>query len=325
MSPSFFPSPHPMHIPDGFLSAAVSIVFWAISALMIVIAIRKTQQTLAERQVPLMGVLAAAIFAGQMLNFSVSGGTSGHLLGAAIAVILLGPWPAVLVMTAVVSVQALFFQDGGLLPLGANIFNMGIVGVFVSYAIYTLLIKLFKKQSWGIFVSGFVAAWCSIFIASLSCALQLALSGTSSANIAIPAMAGIHAIIGIGEGLITAGALAFIFAARKDLLQAGEAKGTGNKGVLVGGLVIAAILAILSPLASSHPDGLEWVAEQHGFLESARSALYNIIPDYTMPGITNSALATIVAGIVGVVIVFLVAYGTARIENRASVKERAQK
>lgn len=315
-SPVF--SPQPMHIPDGFLSVLVSVVCWILSVIVIGTALRKTSQVLGERQVPLMGVMAAAIFAGQMLNFSVTGGTSGHLLGAAIATILLGPWPAVLVMTSVVSIQAILFQDGGILALGANLFNMAIVGVFVSYAVYTLLGRLFKKQSWGVFISGFVAAWSSIFIASLSCALQLALSGTSPANIAIPAMGAIHALIGIGEGLITTGALTFVYAARKDLLQAAENAPSAHKSILVGGSLLTLVLAVLSPLASSHPDGLEWVAEQNGFLEAAKDALYNIIPDYAMPGIANPALATIAAGILGAVIVFGVAYGIARAEKRTS-------
>ncbi|HNS07599.1 MAG TPA: energy-coupling factor ABC transporter permease [Anaerolineaceae bacterium] len=316
---------NPMHIPDGFLSVLLSIVLWVISVVLIGIALRKTGQTIGERQVPLMGVLAAAIFAGQMLNFSVTGGTSGHLLGAAIAAILLGPWPAVLVMTSVVAVQALLFQDGGILALGANLFNMAIIGPFVAYALFTLLMKLFKKQTWGLFVAGFVAAWSSIFIASLACALQLALSGTSPANIAVPAMGAIHALIGIGEGLITIGALAFIFAARKDLLKADANKPARNIGVVVGGLLISLVLVVLSPLASSHPDGLEWVAEKHGFIEAAREAFYNIVPDYSMPGISNPALATIVAGILGAVIVFGVAYGIARAEKRPSAQDDAQR
>jgi len=316
---------NPMHIPDGFLSVLLSIVLWVISVVLIGIALRKTGQTIGERQVPLMGVLAAAIFAGQMLNFSVTGGTSGHLLGAAIAAILLGPWPAVLVMTSVVAVQALLFQDGGILALGANLFNMAIIGPFVAYALFTLLMKLFKKQTWGLFVAGFVAAWSSIFIASLACALQLALSGTSPANIAVPAMGAIHALIGIGEGLITIGALAFIFAARKDLLKADANKPARNIGVVVGGLLISLVLVVLSPLASSHPDGLEWVAEKHGFIEVAREAFYNIVPDYSMPGISNPALATIVAGILGAVIVFGVAYGIARAEKRPSAQDDAQR
>lgn len=316
---------NPMHIPDGFLSVLLSIVLWVISVVLIGIALRKTGQTIGERQVPLMGVLAAAIFAGQMLNFSVTGGTSGHLLGAAIAAILLGPWPAVLVMTSVVAVQALLFQDGGILALGANLFNMAIIGPFVAYALFTLLMKLFKKQTWGLFIAGFIAAWSSIFIASLACALQLALSGTSPANIAVPAMGAIHALIGIGEGLITIGALAFIFAARKDLLIADANKPARNIGVVVGGLLISLVLVVLSPLASSHPDGLEWVAEKHGFIEVAREAFYNIVPDYSMPGISNPALATIAAGILGAVIVFGVAYGIARAEKRPSAQDDAQR
>jgi len=320
-----FMSIHPMHIPDGFLSVLVSIVFWVIAVIVIGIAIKKTSKELGERDVPLMGVLAAAIFAGQMLNFSVTGGTSGHLLGAAIAVILLGPWPAVLVMTSVVSVQALLFQDGGILALGANIFNMAIVGVFVAYAVYMLLTNLFKKQSWGVFIAGFAAAWSSIFIASLSCALQLAMSGTSPANIAIPAMGSIHALIGIGEGLITTGALALLIATRKDLLKMEETRPASNKGILITGILIALVLVVLSPLASSHPDGLEWVAEKHGFIEITKDALFNIIPDYTMPGISNPALATIAAGIIGVVIVFGVAYGIARTNKSTPHQENTQR
>jgi len=225
----------------------------------------------------------------------------------------------------VVSVQALLFQDGGILALGANIFNMAIIGVFVAYAINTLLNRLFKKQKWGIFVSGFIAAWGSIFIASLACALQLAISGTSPANVAVPAMSAIHALIGIGEGLITAGALAFLYAARKDLLHLSEAKTIHNKGVVAGGLLIALVLAVLSPLASSNPDGLEWVAEKNGFIEAAKGAFYNIIPDYTMPGISDPAIATIAAGIIGVVIVFGIAYGIARVEKRTVSQENDQR
>ncbi len=142
-------SPQPMHIPDGFLSLLVSLVLWAVSIVVIGLALKKTNKELGDHQVPLMGVLAAAIFAGQMLNFSVAGGTSGHLLGAAIAVILVGPWAAVLVMTSVVSVQAILFQDGGILALGANIFNLAIVGPFVAYAVFTLLNKLLQKTFLG--------------------------------------------------------------------------------------------------------------------------------------------------------------------------------
>jgi len=300
-----------MHIPDGFLSVLVSVILWILSIVAIGYALRRVGKDLGERQVPLMGVLAAAIFAGQMLNFTVAGGTSGHLMGAALATILLGPWAAIIVMTTVVSIQALIFQDGGLLALGANIFNMGVVGVAVAYFTYTTLKKLLGDQKWTLFVNGFVSAWLSIFIASLAAALQLSASGTSPANISVPAMAGIHALIGIGEGLITVGALAFIYAARRDILESGKTAPAGGKVVWAVGLGIALLLAIFSPLASAHPDGLEWVAEQKGFLDVAQGPLFKIIPDYVFPGISNEAFATIIAGIIGSLIVFGVALGVA--------------
>ena len=304
-------SPKPMHIPDGFLSIAVAAVLWAVSIVAVAYALRRVNKDLGERQVPLMGVLAACIFAGQMLNFAVTGGTSGHLLGAAIATILLGPWASVLVLTCVVSVQALLFQDGGLLALGANIFNMAVVGTAVAYFAFSVVQRLARGARWGYLVGGFAAGWLSIFIASLAAALQLAFSGTSPANIAIPAMGGIHALIGIGEGLITVGALAFLLAARPDLLRQGQTQTAGGRALGLAGLVIALALAIASPLASSHPDGLEWIAEQQGFLSAARAPIFRIFPDYVFPGVSNPALATIVAGILGTLIVAGVALSVA--------------
>jgi cobalt/nickel transport system permease protein len=303
-----------MHIPDGFLSAAVAIALWVVSLVVIGYALKRANQDLGERQVPMMGVLAACIFAGQMLNFSVTGGTSGHLLGAAIATILLGPWAAMLVLTCVVGVQALIFQDGGLLALGGNIFNMATVGVTVAYFTYRTVQKLAGEKSWSVFAGGFAAGWLSIFIASLACALELALSGTSPANLAIPAMGGIHALIGVGEGLITAGALAFLYASRRDLVHSADTQApqpVGGRVVWVAGLLIALALAVASPLASAHPDGLEWVAEQQGFLDVVQQPLYQVIPDYVFPGIPDESLATILAGIVGSLLVFGVAAGVA--------------
>lgn len=313
-------SPVAMHIPDGFLSVMVSLAFWVLSILAVGYSLRRLGKDLDERQVPMMGVLAAAIFAGQMLNFAVTGGTSGHLLGATLATILVGPWASVLVMTCVVGIQALIFQDGGLLALGANIFNMGIIGVFVAYTVYQAVQKLGRGEPWGIFVGGFAAAWLSIEMAALAAALQLALSGTSPANIAIPAMAGIHALIGLGEGLITLGALVFIAAARPDLVKKGGTGIVHEKLVWVTGLVIALFLVIASPLASSHPDGLEWVAGQKGFLDTAQGSIYQIIPDYLLPGVSNQHLATILAGAVGVVMVFGVALMVAYSRRKRQMK-----
>jgi cobalt/nickel transport system permease protein len=304
-----------MHIPDGFVSGPVLVVLWLASIVAIAYALRRTGRDLGERQVPLIGVLAACIFAGQMLNFPISGGTSGHLLGGAIATILLGPWAAMLVLTCVVSVQALLFQDGGLLALGSNLFNMALISVAVSYMVYRALWRVTAGRRWGVPVAGFVAAWTSIFVASLAAALELALSGTAPANIAVPAMASVHALIGIGEGLITVGALAFISATRPDLLKIGAAPQRGGRFVWLAGLVIAIILAVLSPLASQNPDGLEWVAEQYGFLSKQQAPSFTIIPDYSMPGISNQALATIVAGVVGTLVVFAVALAVAHMRR----------
>lgn len=314
-------APVAMHIPDGFLSVSVSLILWVASIGVIIYALKRVGDEMGERQAPVMGVLAAAIFAGQMLNFPVAGGTSGHLMGAALATILLGPWAAILVMTSVVSVQALLFQDGGLLALGGNIFNMGIVGAAVAYMVYRTVKQMAGDRKWGVFVGGFVAAWLSIFIASLGVALQLAISGASSADLAIPAMAGVHALIGIGEGLITVGALAFIYATRPDLLKMGEVRRAGGRLIWIAGLVIALAITLLSPFASQNPDGLEWVAEQNGFLDRQQDPQYNIIPDYVMPGISNEALATIMAGMVGTLVVFGVALAIAYARRKSDVAQ----
>jgi len=292
-----------MHIPDGFLSVPTSGVLWVVSIIGIAIALRRVERSLQERSLPLMGVMAAAIFAGQMLNFAVSGGTSGHLLGAALAVILLGPWPAVLVMASVVVVQALIFQDGGLLALGANLFNMALLGVAVAAFVDSLFKRFNQGQKWVIWLGAFCAGWTSIFVASLAAGLQLAVSGTSPANIAVPAMGGIHALIGVGEGLITAAAVGLVLNARPDLIHQDQQQSAEAGGIMKAGLILTALLLIISPLASSHPDGLEWVAEELGFIDSAREPMFEIIPDYVFPGISNEAAATIVAGIIGVIIV----------------------
>jgi len=311
-------SPFGMHIPDGFLSTAVSVIFWIMSVAAVGLALQRVNKDLGERQVPLMGVLAAAIFAGQMLNFAVAGGTSGHLMGAAIATILLGPWAALLIMTCVVAIQALIFQDGGLLVLGANIFNMGVVGVTVSYFTYQTLRRILGTQRWAVLAAGFAAAWLSIELTALVVALQLAISGSAPVNLAIPAMAGIHAVIGIGEGLITMGSLAFLYATRRDLIETGSAPAPAGRLVWVVGLLLAGGIAVLSPLASANPDGLEWVAEQNGFLKLAQNPSYNLIPDYVLPGVSNEALATILAGVIGALIVAGAAFGIAYLRRRSS-------
>ena len=307
--------PTPMHIPDGFLSTLVSLALWALSMVAIGFALRRVGRELDQRQVPLMGVLAAAVFAGQMINFAVAGGTSGHLLGAALATILVGPWATVVVMTTVVSIQALVFQDGGLLALGANLVNMAIIGTAVAYFVYTSIRKLAGEKPWGLFMGGIAAAWASIVAAALACAIELAVSGTSPANVAIPAMGGIHMLIGVGEALITFGALAFLYAARRDLFRRSSNPPSPGAPVYLFGLGIALLLTVLSPIASAHPDGLEWFAARSGFLDAVREPIYKLIPDYLFPGISNSALATVAAGVTGTLLVFGVAMGVAYLKR----------
>lgn len=211
--------PELMHIPDGFLTLVVAGIAWVISILALAYAVARTNRQLGEKQVPLMGVMAAFIFAAQMLNFPVAGGTSGHLIGGALASILLGPSAGILIMTSVVAIQALIFQDGGLIALGANILNMAVIACLVGYYVYVLMRRLLGGRPWMNLASAFVAAWLSVFAASLACAIQLAISGSSPLRVALPAMGSVHALIGIGEGLITVATLAFITATRRDLVE----------------------------------------------------------------------------------------------------------
>ena len=310
-----------MHIPDGFLSVPVAVVGWLITAVIVGLALRQTREQLGERQIPLMGILAAFIFAAQMINFPVAGGTSGHLIGGTLAAILLGPWAAVLVMTSVVAVQALLFQDGGLLALGFNVFNMGILAPFVGYAVYDAVRKMLGRAAYAPLVGAAVGAWASVELAATAASLQLAISGTSPLDVALPAMAGVHALIGIGEALITVGALAFIRQARPDLLGAPAKAAARGSGWIAAGLVIALAVTFVSPLTDSDPDGLERVAEDKAFLEEAEDAPYEILPDYTIPGIDNEAVTTILAGIVGVLIVAGIGYGVARASGHTTTRK----
>ena len=292
-------SPAFMHIPDGFLSLAISLLFWAITAVTVGIAISKTNKSLGEKQVPLMGIMAAFIFAAQMLNFPVAGGTSGHFLGGALAAIVLGPWAAILVMTSVIAVQGLLFQDGGLLVMGANIFNMGLLTAVIGYGLYRSVLN--RSKGTRLAVAG-IAAWLSTITAALAASLQLWLSGTSRLEIVLPAMLGVHVLIGLGEAIVTVTALGFIELTRPDLLSE---KATGEKGgrgwVYVGGLVSLAAI-FLAPLASTSPDGLNRVATDMGFLNLRQSAPYQILPNYAIPFLGKTPLSTIVSGAVGALV-----------------------
>ncbi|HDD54810.1 MAG TPA: cobalamin biosynthesis protein CbiM [Chloroflexi bacterium] len=292
-------APTNLHIPDGFLTIIVSLIFWLITIVMVGLAVSKTNKSLGEKQVPLMGVMAAFIFAAQMLNFPIAGGTSGHFLGGALAAIVLGPWAGILVMTAVVGVQGLLFQDGGLLVMGANIFNMGILTAVIGFGLYRLVVH--QKRGVRLVVAG-GGAWIATMAAALAASLQLWLSGTTRLEIVLPAMLGVHALIGVGEGLITVAALAYIEQTRPDLLNAEKTTREGGRGWIVGSVLVTLAAVLISPLASGSPDGLERVAENLGFLGSGQDAPYQILPDYTIPFLGETAVSTILAGVVGAVI-----------------------
>ena len=316
-----------LHIPDGFLSTPVAAAGYVAAGAAIAVAVRRTDRRLDERAVPLMGVMAAFIFAAQMMNFPVAGGTSGHMLGGALAAILLGPAAAILVMTAVVGLQALLFQDGGLVVLGANIFNMGVLTALVGWATFRVLAPLQRWRASMAVFAVFAAGWLSVELSAVATAFELAISDTSPLSIALPSMVGVHALIGIGEGLVSASAFGFVMRTRPDLLrlqrtdggdsgsevsEAGAADGAaaesgidrGTAAEILGvGAAIVIGIVLLAPLASGDPDGLERVAEDAGFIEDAGDSRYEVLPGYSIPGVDNEAVSTVLAGLVGVVVV----------------------
>jgi cobalt/nickel transport system permease protein len=211
--------PFLLHAPDGFFSAPVSIVFWIITAAALAYSLRRAGADLDERAIPLMGVMAAFIFAGQMFNFHIPGGTSGHLLGGVLAAILLGPWAGTIVMASVIGVQAVVFQDGGLVVLGVNTFNMGLIGTIGGYFLYRSIAAALGGEEKGRLPAAAIAAWVSVVVAAIFASFQLAISDTTSLGAALVAMVGWHLLIGVGEALITVAALGFIAASRADLLK----------------------------------------------------------------------------------------------------------
>ena len=203
-----------MHIPDGFLSMPAVLTLWVITLLVVGYSLKKTNNQITERHIPLMGVLAAFVFAAQMVNIPVAAGTSGHFLGGVLVVIFLGPWAGAVIMATIFIVQAVLFQDGGILALGANIFNMGLIGTIGGYYLYRGLLKVLKTRS----ISAAVAAWATIVLASVACAVELALSGTAPFTVVVPAMISVHVIIGIIEAVITVVILSAVVKTRPDLL-----------------------------------------------------------------------------------------------------------
>lgn len=215
-----------LHIPDGFLSLPVSLITWVIAIALIALSLKQVQADYQERAVPLMGVCGAFIFAAQMINFPIPGGTSGHLVGGTLAGALLGPWAGTLVVSIVFIVQAVLFQDGGLTVLGANIFNMGLIGTFGGYYLYKAIRFALGRDTWrGMLAGTAIAAWVSVVAGAIVCAFQLALSGTVPLGVALTAMVSWHVLIGFGEALITVAAVSFVWRTRPDLFYDPPRKG----------------------------------------------------------------------------------------------------
>lgn len=305
-----------MHVPDGFLDGKTTVATIGLAVLGLGWAAKRVRDTLPPQKIPLLGLAAAFVFAAQMLNFPVAGGTSGHLLGGVLAAVLLGPSAGVVVIASVLVVQCLVFADGGLLALGANVFNMAVIGAAGGYGVYALVRRKARGLQGQLMAAAF-AGWCSVVLASSACAVELAASGAVAWNVVFPAMAGIHMLIGIGEAVITALVLVAVAATRPELLRDDTQQVPAKRyaSALVYGLLIALGLAVLvSPFASSWPDGLEKAAEALGFGGRAAEAplLQAPIPDYEMPGVRSPAAATAAAGAAGTVIMFLAAYFLAR-------------
>jgi cobalt/nickel transport system permease protein len=308
-----------VHIPDGFLDAKTCLGAYCLAGVGLTWAGRRVTAQWNDRTVPLLGVMSAFVFAAQMVNFPIAGGTSGHLLGGVLAAVLLGPSAAAMALTTVLLVQCFLFQDGGLTALGANVLNLSLIAVLGGYLIYSALAALLPGRR-GIVVRAAVAAWASVVLAAVACALELAASGTVPLPLVLPAMTITHGAIGVGEALITAAVLSFVLKVRPDLFydpSAAERQPLRLRALVGYGLGICLGLGLLlAPLASSLPDGLEKLAQQLAFARRAKAANPAPLADYTVPGVPWTWAATSLAALAGILLCFgfawLIAKGLAR-------------
>jgi cobalt/nickel transport system permease protein len=305
-----------VHIPDGFLDTKTIIATSVFSLAGLTAALRRVKALAISRNVAMIGLSAAFVFAAQMINFPVAGGTSGHLIGAVLIAVLLGPSAAILVISAVLVVQCFLFADGGVLALGANIFNMAIAGSFGGWLAYRL-VRVIIPGDRGMTAGIIFASWFSTVLASVICAGELAWSGTVSWQAAFTGMANVHMLIGIGEALITVLVIRAIARIRPGLVgDADEHRASfGRMEILYGTLLVLGIILFILPFASGWPDGLERVAANLGFEHKAVSSPLVASPfgDYHFPGIGSPAGATAVAGLIGAVVVFVLGIGLAGI------------
>ncbi|MCS7041418.1 MAG: energy-coupling factor ABC transporter permease [Bryobacteraceae bacterium] len=281
-----------MHIPDGYLSPPVLAVTGAAGLAGVVLASRRAAQSLDEPRVPLMGVMGAFVFAAQMINFPVAAGASGHLLGSALLAITLGTAPAIVVMTAILAVQALLFQDGGLLALGANALNMAVAGVAAAAWSYRVLDGGRRRRA-----AAFAAGTLSAFVAACLALAELASSGIRIPAPALAGALGVFAVTAVVEGAITAAVVAALERIQPSLL---EQQQTSQPRLLAGVLLFSLLLAAAGfLLASALPDGLEHLAQRLGIEEMERALAGAPMPDYQAPWFSSPWLGKAVAGVAG--------------------------
>lgn len=307
-----------MHIPDGMLSPTVVVATGVVAAGGFLVGVRGLERRLRDRTTVLMGTMAAFIFAAQMVKFPVGPGVAGHLMGGTLAAVLLGPWAGAVVIGAVLIVQCFLFGDGGLMALGANFINMGLIGAVGGYAIYAPLRRAIGGQR-GVLLGAMAAAWFTVLLGAGAFAVELAASGFSKFPMVLGWMSLVHAAVGVGEALITGLVLRFLLLTRPDLIHDPEAVPPSRAirwgQVAAAGLVVAlAVAVVLGPLALlwDRPDGLEFVMERLGLGEGGNSPLPAPIPDYQMPGLQQVQAATAAAGLIGTLVVFVIGLALAR-------------
>lgn len=287
-----------MHIPDGFINGATSAGAVVVAAGGVGAALKTGARTMKDRQIPLAGLTAAFIFALQMLNFPVAAGTSGHLLGGALAALLLGRALGITVLSVVVFVQALLFADGGLSAIGLNVFNMALITALSGWFVFRSLMRFLPKHNASVMVATMIAAWASVVMSSLGFVFEYGLGGQGGVDLGVvfTAMIGVHGLIGIGEGLITATVVGAVLAVRPDLVTAtasydlrretqhGPSRRAISGFVAAGFLAATTLVVLVAPLASSAPDGLERVAADTGILDAAKAnPIGGPLADYGLP------------------------------------------
>ncbi|MDG3005672.1 energy-coupling factor ABC transporter permease [Paludisphaera mucosa] len=315
-----------MHIPDVLIDPRASIATMAIGAAGLAYGLRRVEERHGERATSLMGMTAAFVFAAQMVNFPVGPGVSGHLLGGVLSAVILGPWAGAVVIAAVLIVQCLLFQDGGVTALGANFLNMGLIGSVGGYAVYAPIRRALGGRR-GILIGSMIAAWFSVLLAAGAFSIELAAGAGREGFFRILSwMALVHAAIGVGEALITGLVVRFVLLTRPELIEdeaeAPAGRPTRWAATAVAGLGIALGVAVFaSPFAWDAPDGLEFVGAKFGFLPDAEAPpiVQAPMPDYQAPLPTaltpfdQVKTATAAAGLVGTLVVFAFAWSMARV------------